>query len=66
MKCLIIAAGNKGERLQRGDSKPLVPILGVARDIVDEACRLVEVHEVGGDPRSDLLKDIDPKRFVVP
>ena len=29
MKCLIIAAG-KGERLQqRGDSKPLVPILGV-------------------------------------
>ncbi len=29
MKCLIIAAG-KGSRLQqRGDSKPLVPILGV-------------------------------------
>ncbi len=29
MKCLIIAAG-KGNRLQqRGDSKPLVPILGV-------------------------------------
>jgi hypothetical protein len=31
----------------------------VAADIVDEACRLVEVHEVGGDPRSDLLKDAD-------
>ncbi len=29
MKCLIIAAG-KGSRLQqRGDSKPLVPILGI-------------------------------------
>jgi hypothetical protein len=26
---------------------------------VDEACRLVEVHEVGGDSRSDLLKDAD-------
>ena len=31
----------------------------VEEDIVDEACRLVEVHEVGGDPRSDLLKDAD-------
>jgi hypothetical protein len=31
----------------------------VAGNIVDEACRLVEVHEVGGDPRSDLLKDAD-------
>jgi hypothetical protein len=25
----------------------------------DEACRLVALHEVGGDPRSDLLKDAD-------
>ncbi len=32
---------------------------GVTRDIVDEACRLVVVHEVGGDPDSDLLKDAD-------
>ncbi len=32
---------------------------GVEADIVDEACRLVEVHEVGGDPCSDLLKDAD-------
>ena len=31
----------------------------VEADIVDEACRLVEVHEVGGDHRSDLLKDAD-------
>ncbi len=31
----------------------------VEGDVADEACRLVEVHEVGGDPRSDLLKDAD-------
>ncbi len=31
----------------------------VAQSIADEACRLVTVHEVGGDPRSDLLKDAD-------
>ncbi|MCZ6518013.1 MAG: DUF4202 family protein [Gammaproteobacteria bacterium] len=31
----------------------------VAQDILDEACRLVKVHEVGGDPSSDLLKDAD-------
>ena len=46
----------------RNGAKILRPILnacGVAGDIVDEACRLVEVHEVGGDPRSDLLKDAD-------
>ena len=46
----------------RNGAKILRPILnacGVAGDIVDETCRLVEVHEVGGDPRSDLLKDAD-------
>ena len=46
----------------RNGAKILRPILNacdVAGDIVDEACRLVEVHEVGGDPRSDLLKDAD-------
>jgi len=32
---------------------------GVAKSIVDEACRLVTLHEVGGDPRSDQLKDAD-------
>ncbi len=32
---------------------------GIATSIADEACRLVTLHEVGGDPRSDLLKDAD-------
>ena len=31
----------------------------VEPSIVDNACQLVEQHEVGGDPRSDLLKDAD-------
>ncbi len=39
--------------------RPILIACGVARDIVDEACRLVMVHEVGGDPDSDLLKDAD-------
>ncbi len=39
--------------------RPILTACGVARDIVDEACRLVEVHEVGGDPDADLLKDVD-------
>ncbi len=46
----------------RNGAEILRPILiqcDVEADIVDEACRLVEVHEVGGDPRSDLLKDAD-------
>jgi len=38
---------------------PILAACGVERDTVDEACRLVELHEVGGDPRSDLLKDAD-------
>jgi len=32
---------------------------GVEQSIAEEACRLVTWHEVGGDPRSDLLKDAD-------
>ena len=32
---------------------------GVAKPTADEACRLVVRHEVGGDCRSDLLKDAD-------
>ncbi len=32
---------------------------GVAESVAGEACRLVTLHEVGGDPRSDLLKDAD-------
>jgi len=39
--------------------RPILTTCGVARDIVDEACRLVTVHEVGGDPDADLLKDAD-------
>jgi hypothetical protein len=39
--------------------RPMLNACEVARDILDEACRLVEVHEVGGDPSSDLLKDAD-------
>ena len=30
--------------------RPILSACGVPGDIVDEACRLVEVHEVGGDP----------------
>ena len=32
---------------------------GVPAAVRDEACRLVRAHEVGGDPRADLLKDAD-------
>ena len=39
--------------------RPILNACGVAGNIVDEACRLVQVHEVGGDPSSDLLKDAD-------
>ncbi|MGR3179006.1 MAG: DUF4202 family protein [Candidatus Anammoxibacter sp.] len=35
----------------------------VADFITKEACRLVTLHEVGGDPRSDLLKDADSISF---
>ena len=35
----------------------------VAQSTTDEACRLVTLHEVGGDPRSDLLKDADSISF---
>ncbi len=31
----------------------------VEQSIVDEACRLVERHEIGGDAHADLLKDAD-------
>lgn len=32
-------------------------------DLIDEVCRLVLCHEVGGDPRADLLKDADSISF---
>jgi len=31
----------------------------VAEPVRREACRLVRLHEVGGDPRADLLKEAD-------
>jgi hypothetical protein len=39
--------------------RPILTACGVERNIVKEACRLVEFHEVGGDLGSDLLKDAD-------
>ncbi len=39
--------------------RPLLAECGVEQKLLNEACRLVTVHEVGGDPRSDLLKDAD-------
>ena len=32
---------------------------GIDAFTIDETCRLVALHEVGGDPRTDLLKDAD-------
>ncbi len=32
---------------------------GVEQSIARESCRLVRLHEIGGCPRSDLLKDAD-------
>ena len=49
------AHARRGARLLRG----ILESCGVESAILNEACRLVEVHEVGGDPGSDLLKDAD-------
>ena len=35
----------------------------VPEAVVNEACRLVRLHEVGGDYRSDLLRDADSASF---
>jgi len=43
--------------------KDLLIMCHVKRSIIDESCRLVEHHEVGGDLRSDLLKDADSISF---
>ncbi len=51
----------KAAHAQNG-SKILREILDdcqIAQPIADEACRLVKLHEVGGDSRSNLLKDVD-------
>ena len=39
--------------------RPILIACGVERNILEEACRLVEFHEVSGDPGSDLLKNAD-------
>jgi sugar/nucleoside kinase (ribokinase family) len=49
------AHARRGARLLRGILEDCM----VERTIIREACRLVEIHEVGGDSRSDLLKDAD-------
>ena len=36
---------------------------GIDGPVTDEACRLVGLHEAGGDPRSDLLKNADSISF---
>lgn len=36
---------------------------GVEEAVAREACRLVERHESGGDPRSDLLREADSLSF---
>lgn len=46
----------------RNSAKILRTVLdrcNMAGSVVDEACRLVALHEIGGDPRSNLLKDAD-------
>ncbi len=43
--------------------RPILRACALEENIVKEACRLVTCHEVGGDPRSDLLKDADSISF---
>ena len=49
-----VHAGNSADIL-----KKVMEDCGVEEAIVEEVCRLVRLHEVGGDPRSNLLKDAD-------
>ena len=49
------AHARRGARLLRG----ILEECCVENAMVKEACRLVKLHEVGGDPCSDLLKDAD-------
>lgn len=36
---------------------------GIDQEVKEEACRLIRLHESGGDERSDLLKDADSISF---
>ncbi len=49
------AHARRGARLLRR----LIQPCGLPPATLDEACRLVERHETGGDPRSDLLREAD-------
>jgi hypothetical protein len=46
-----------------GILQPILSECGVQQAVVEETCRLVTCHEMGGDPRSDLLKDADSISF---
>lgn len=43
--------------------KEILEECGVEKSISEEACRLVRLHETGGDYRSDLLKNADSISF---
>ncbi len=51
----------KAAHAQRGAEllRVILEDCGVESTITKEACRLVELHEVGGDADADLLKDAD-------
>ncbi len=60
IKCLIIAAGNGSRLRQKGDSKPLVPLLGVS--LIERVIR--SAMEAGADQfyvvigyRGDQVRD---------
>ena len=43
--------------------EPLLRHCGLEEAVIREACRLVERHEFGGDPRADLLREADSLSF---
>ncbi len=54
-----VAHARRGAEILRG----ILEECEVARATAEEACRLVTLHEVGGDQRSDLLRDADSLSF---
>jgi len=53
------AHARRSARLLRG----ILEDCGLEIAIIKETCRLVEAHEVGGDPSADLLRDVDSISF---
>ena len=50
-----------------GSAKILKRIMldcGVSKDLVEDVCSLVIHHEVGGDDRSNILRDVDSLSFL--